>query len=135
MARVKQITSGVGVRLAFDSVAGVGLLELAQATRDRGTVVVGGYLGTDMFGYANGQPTPFPFVEAVSRNLNIRGYSSRALMADPTSLAKAKHFIADRLANGAFKPRIDRVFPLDRIEDAYAHLRAGDQVDKIVVRV
>jgi NADPH:quinone reductase-like Zn-dependent oxidoreductase len=132
VAEVKAITGG-GVRLAFDAVAGRGVMQLAEATAYNGTVIVGGYLGTDMFGYADGHPTPFPFIEAVSRNLNIRGYSTRGLMEDGEALGKATRFIGERLASGEFKPKIDRMFPLDQLEDAFAHIRAGSVLGKVVV--
>jgi NADPH:quinone reductase-like Zn-dependent oxidoreductase len=133
VAEVKAITGGVGVCLAFDPVAGRGIMKLAEATADNGTVMIGGYLGTDMFGYADGHPTPFPFIEAVARNLNIRGYSTRGMMADPDAMAKAKRFIGERLASGEFTAKIDRTFPLGQIEAAYAHIRARSLLGKIVV--
>jgi NADPH:quinone reductase-like Zn-dependent oxidoreductase len=133
VAEVKAITRGAGVRVAFDPVAGQGIMQLAAATADNGTVIIGGFLGTDMFGFADGQPTPFPFIDAVARNLNIRGYSARGLMADADGMAKAKHFIGERLASGEFKPKIDRIFPIEQIETAYEHMRTGSLLGKIVV--
>jgi NADPH:quinone reductase-like Zn-dependent oxidoreductase len=135
VAMVRDITGGAGVRLAFDPVAGEGVMQLAELTTDNGTVMIGGYLGTDMFGFKDGRPTPFPFIQAVSRNLSIRGYSSRGLFADAQEMAKAKLFIGEGLASGAFKPTIDRTVPLARIEDAYDGVRAGDLVGKVVVLV
>jgi NADPH:quinone reductase-like Zn-dependent oxidoreductase len=75
VARVKEITGGIGARLVLDPVAGKGLPSLAQATATSGTIIVAGYLGADMFGYVDGQPTPFPFIDVVGRNLNVRGYN------------------------------------------------------------
>jgi len=46
-----------------------------------------------MFGYADGQPTPFPFVEAVGRNLSIRGYKTQGLMGDQEAMEKTKAYI------------------------------------------
>ena len=39
------------------------------------------------------------------------------------------------IADGRIVPVIDRVFPLDRIADAKAHMESNAQVGKIVVRV
>jgi NADPH:quinone reductase-like Zn-dependent oxidoreductase len=135
VAVVRDITAGVGVRLAFDAVAGEGVMQLAELTTDNGTVMIGGYLGTDMFGYKDGRPTPFPFIQAVSRNLNIRGYSSRGLFAHEPELAKAKLFICEHLASGVLRPTIDRTVPLERLEEAYDGVRANDLVGKVVVLV
>ena len=133
VTQVKAITGGRGARLVFDPVAGKGVMQLAEATADRGTIMVAGYLGTDMFGYKDGQPTPFPFIEGISRNLNMRGYSAHELMSNVDEMRKATNYIGQRLATGEFVPRIDRVFPLDEIEKAYAHQRDGSQIGKIVI--
>jgi NADPH:quinone reductase-like Zn-dependent oxidoreductase len=130
---VRAVTSNLGASVVFDPVAGKGVMELAGATADGGTIVIGGFLGTDMFGYADGLPTPFPFIDAVGRNLNIRGFSARGLMGDAPAMDQAKNYIASRLESGEFKPTIDKVFPLERIEEAYAYMRGGNQIGKIVV--
>ena len=135
VAEVKAITGGNGARIVLDPVAGNGLWKLAEVTATAGSLIVYGYLGTDMFGFKDGQPTPFPFLEAVARNLNIRGYNARFLMADHAEMARGKDFITGHLASGDFQPNIDQAFPLEKIEEAYDHLRQGRQVGKIIVTV
>jgi len=134
-ARVKEITGGIGARVVLDPVAGKGLPALAQATATGGTIIVAGYLGADMFGYVDGQPTPFPFIDAVGRNLNVRGYNAQGLMRDPAAVAVAKRYIYNLFAKSAATPKIDKVFPLSGIEDAYQYLNSNGQIGKIVVAV
>jgi NADPH:quinone reductase-like Zn-dependent oxidoreductase len=133
VARVKEITGGVGARVVLDPIAGKGLPALAQATATGGTIIVAGYLGADMFGYSDGQPTPFPFIDAVGRNLNVRGYNAQGLMRDPAAVAVAKRYIYDLFSREGIAPKIDKVFPLSQIEDAYHHLNSNSQIGKIVV--
>jgi NADPH:quinone reductase-like Zn-dependent oxidoreductase len=132
--RVMEIT-GDGARLVMDSIAGEGLNALAQATATGGTIVVAGFLGTDMFGYADGMPTPFPFIDAVGRNLNIRGFNAQGLMSDQAAMKIAKSYIFDRLVAGDFKPKVDKIFTLEKIEEAYRYLDTNAQIGKIVVTV
>lgn len=133
VARVKEITGGIGARVVLDPIAGRGLPALAQATTTGGTIIVAGYLGTDMFGYVDGQPTPFPFIDAVGRNLNVRGYNAQGLMRDPAAVALAKRYVYDLFSRGSVAPKIDKVFPLSHIEDAYEYLNGNGQIGKIVV--
>jgi NADPH:quinone reductase-like Zn-dependent oxidoreductase len=86
-----------------------------------------------MFGYKDGFPTPFPFIDAVSRNLNVRGYSAQDLMTNAEELRKAAAYVSARLASGEFNPRIDKTFPLDQLEAAYTRQRQGRQIGKIIV--
>lgn len=133
VARVKEITGGIGAPVVLDPIAGKGLPALAQATATGGTIIVAGYLGADMFGYVDGQPTPFPFIDTVGRNLNVRGYNAQSLMRDPAAVAVAKRYVYDLFARGGVAPKIDKVFPLSHIEDAYEYLNGNSQIGKIVV--
>jgi len=111
VARVKEITGGIGARVVLDPIAGKGLPALAQATATGGTIIVAGYLGADMFGYVDGQPTPFPFIDTVGRNLNMRGYNAQSLMRDPAAVAVAKRYVYDLFARGVSRRRSTRSFP------------------------
>jgi NADPH:quinone reductase-like Zn-dependent oxidoreductase len=41
--------------------------------------------------------------------------------------------LGENLANGTYKPVIDRVFPLSQVTQAYEHMAAGQQIGKIIV--
>jgi NADPH:quinone reductase-like Zn-dependent oxidoreductase len=53
----------------------------------------------------------------------------------PDTLAEARKYIFDHLAAGHLKPRIDRIFPLSQIVDAYRYMESNQQIGKIVVTV
>ncbi len=47
----------------------------------------------------------------------------------------SKSYILPGLASGAFKPRIAKTFPFDRIVDAHRYLESNEQFGKVVVTV
>jgi NADPH:quinone reductase-like Zn-dependent oxidoreductase len=125
--RVQEITGGKGARIAFDPVAGKGLDAIAAAASVSGIIFEYGALAAE--------PTPYPLFAALSKHLTIKGYTLFEVVADPELFAKAKKYVFDHLQSGAFKPRIDRTFPLDRIVEAHRYMESNAQIGKIVVTV
>jgi NADPH:quinone reductase-like Zn-dependent oxidoreductase len=126
-ARVNEITGGKGARVIFDPIAGKGVEVLAQAAADGGTIFEYGALAPE--------PTPFPLFAALSKGLSVRGYTLREVLSVPKLKAKAEQYVFDRVKEGAFKPRIDRVFPLAQIVEAHRYMESNEQIGKIVVKV
>ena len=127
LARVNEITGGKGARIIFDPIAGKGVELLAQAAALGGTIFEYGALALE--------PTPFPLFPALAKGLSIRGYTLREILSVPELKAKAEKYVFDRIEAGAFKPRIDRVFPLDQIVEAHRYMESNEQIGKIVVKV
>ena len=127
VGRVKEITAGKGARVIFDPIAGRGIELLAQAAAPAGTIFEYGALALE--------PTPFPLFAALSKGLSIRGYTLREVLFIPELRAKAERYVFDRVKAGAFKPRIDRVFPFEKIVDAHRYMESNEQIGKIVVTV
>ncbi|MFK8015041.1 MAG: zinc-dependent alcohol dehydrogenase family protein [Gammaproteobacteria bacterium] len=123
--RVMDITGGAGADLVFDPVAGPMLDQLAQATKPGRTVYV--------YGALSPEPTPFPLMPALGRGLSIRGYTLFEVTAKPEDMARAKQFVYDGLASGAYKPVIAKTFPLDQIVEAHEYMESNAQFGKIVV--
>jgi NADPH:quinone reductase-like Zn-dependent oxidoreductase len=127
VARVMEITGGKGARIVFDPVAGKGLEALAAAAAASGIIFEYGALSME--------PTPFPLMAALSKHLTVKGYTLFEVVSDPAEFAKAKQYVFDRLASGAFKPRIDKTFPLSEIVEAHRYMESNAQIGKIVVTV
>jgi NADPH:quinone reductase-like Zn-dependent oxidoreductase len=123
--RVEEITGGKGARIVFDPIGGKGLEALAAATAHTGIILEYGALATD--------PTPYPLFTALSKQLTIRGYTLFEIVENPELMAKARQYVFDHLANGDFKPRIDKVFPLAQIVEAHRYMESNQQIGKIVV--
>jgi NADPH:quinone reductase-like Zn-dependent oxidoreductase len=134
---IVEITDGLGADVVYDAVAGPGLEELVWATKRLGRVIVYGALG------GNAGPTSLPFGASFSRGVKLHAgfrvfdFTGNARLGLPTNqqaTARAKSFISEGLASGAFTAKIDRVFyGLDKYSAAHQYLQTGTQVGKIVV--
>ena len=124
VARVNEITSGKGARIVFDPIGGKILESLAAATAPKGIIFEYGALAPE--------PTPYPLFTALAKYLTIRAYTVFELTPDPV-FPKAKQYIFDHLASGAFKPLIDKTFHFAEIVDAHRYMESNAQIGKIVV--
>ena len=124
VARVNEITSGKGARIVFDPIGGKILESLAAATAPKGIIFEYGALASE--------PTPYPLFTSLAKYLTIRGYTLFELTPDPT-FPKAKQYIFDHLASGAFKPLIDKTFRFAEIVEAHRYMESNAQIGKIVV--
>jgi NADPH:quinone reductase-like Zn-dependent oxidoreductase len=125
LAQVNTITSGHGIDLLFDAVAGPQLDTLAQAMADEGRIVVYGYLA--------GMASPLPLVPLLRKALTLRAHSILRTTSNPSTLAEAVQFIQRGVASGLFRPLVDRSFSLAQIVEAHRYLEASEQVGKVVV--
>jgi NADPH:quinone reductase-like Zn-dependent oxidoreductase len=127
VARVKEITGGKGARIIFDPVAGPWVETLAKAVAYQGIIFEYGILSLE--------PTPFPLLEALPRGITVRGYIITEISGDPTVFTHGKKYIYDRLADGRFKPVIDKVFPFEQTIEAYRYLESNQQIGKVILKV
>ena len=126
--RTMDITGGEGVHLAFDPIGGPIVTKLAMATRIGGQIIEYGALSPD--------PTPLPLFPLLARALIIRGYTLFEFSkGDPAVMARGVAFANEHLKSGALVPRIDRVFPFERIIDAHRYMESNEQIGKIVISV
>jgi NADPH:quinone reductase-like Zn-dependent oxidoreductase len=104
--KVREITAGAGVDLAFDPVAGPELEQVAKTMRSEGMIFVYGALSL--------APTPFPLLVAIGKNLILRGYTLFSIVLHPERGERAKAWIYEQIAHGKLKPLIARTFSLTR---------------------
>ncbi len=121
------ITSGKGVRVVFDPVAGPLLEKLAAVTAPGGIIFEYGALSPN--------PTPFHLFQALEKVLNVRGYTIFEIVKNPEYMLQVKDYIYRGLESGSLKPIIDRTFPLENIVDAHRYMHSNQQKGKIVVTV
>lgn len=124
--RVKEITGGEGVRLAFDPIAGPGVETIAQAVAPGGHLVV--------YGALDPRPTPLPNAHSYPQ-LTSRTYTMHSITSDAERLRRAVAFVSAGLSTGSFTPIVDRTFDLTEIADAHRYMAAGGHIGKIVVTV
>lgn len=125
-ARVKEITSGEGVRLAFDPIAGPGVETIAQGIAPGGHLTVYGALDT--------RTTPLPNARLFPA-LSTSTYILFEVTTDAERLRRAVAFVNAGLRDGSLDPVVDRTFDLADIADAHRHMASNTQVGKIVVTV
>ncbi|MEV4165867.1 zinc-dependent alcohol dehydrogenase family protein [Nonomuraea dietziae] len=124
-ARLLELTGGKGVEYVFDAVAGPGVTDLARVVAPGGTHF--------LYGGLSGQSTPYPGFTLGMPALNMRTYTVLETTKDPVRLRRAAAFVASGLRNGAFRPVVDRLFPLEEIVQAHQHMESNTQFGKIVV--
>ena len=140
VARVKDITGGVGARIIFDPIAGPLLDKLAEAAAPGATIFEYGWLSVAQ--------TSFPLVAALQKALNIRGYWLAEITApellsghaaggltNPERLARAKSYVYERVNTLQLKPQIAKTFRFEDVVEAYEYMESNEQIGKIVLTV
>lgn len=125
---IMKITDGKGARVAFDSVGGRLLPELAKALPWKGTIY--------SYGALDGETTTLPVMaRIIGQMLTIKGWAIVDTLWDPQRLAAAVEFIGGAVREGKLVPVIDKVFPFDELIAAHEYLERSDQFGKIVIEV
>ncbi|MSN26900.1 MAG: zinc-binding dehydrogenase [Geobacter sp.] len=124
---VKDITSGNGVNVVFDPIAGPLLGKLAEAAAPGATIFE--------YGALSPSPAVYPLFPALAKGLTVRGYTLFEIVKAPDKLARGKQFIYNGLETGALNPVIDRTFALENIVEAHRYMESNQQKGKIVVTV
>jgi NADPH2:quinone reductase len=126
-AEVMRLTDGAGARLAFDPIGGPGVETLAAALGECGMLIPYGVLTTE--------PTPYPLLTALAKNLTIRAFTLPFLTRDPVRLERGKQFVIAGIEAGHLKPIIARSFRFEEIAEAHRFMESSQQIGKIVVTV
>jgi NADPH:quinone reductase-like Zn-dependent oxidoreductase len=127
VARVMELTNGVGARVVFDPVGGPSFIPLTESMARGGILLVYGALSTE--------PTPFPLFTVLGKSLTLKGYLNGEITNNEAALERAKAFITQGLSSGKLKPVIARTFPLEEIQEATRFLESNAQIGKVVVDV
>jgi NADPH:quinone reductase-like Zn-dependent oxidoreductase len=122
-SRVHEITNGKLARVAFDAIGGSYIDTVAKAVAPEGTIYLYGLLSEE----ANIYP-----VNAFFKSISLTGYMMHQ-MKTPERFEAMKRYVYERLANGSFKPHVDRAFPFEQVVDAYRYLESNQQVGKVVI--
>jgi len=126
---VKTFTGGRGVDAVLDMVGGDYLPRNLACLADDGRHVT--------IAFQRGMKVEIDIADVMRRRLTLTGSTLRARSADfKAALADEIHrTLWPRLAEGGWKPAMDRIFPLAEASAAHARMQAGDHVGKIVLMV
>lgn len=117
--KILDLTHGKGVDRVIDIAGEKTIVKSAAATRKGGIISVVGFTS----GFGGGLPP----IDVLSRTLTVAG-TAIGPRVDFEALMAA-------LAQHQIKPVIDHVFPFSAYRDAYARLKSGQHIGKIVIDV
>jgi NADPH:quinone reductase-like Zn-dependent oxidoreductase len=134
---ILDVTKDAGADIVYDGVGGPGLEELVWATRRFGRLVVYGCLG------GMEEATRVPLGACFLRGLNLHptfkifdftGHRRLSIPPNREAVDRARRFVFDGLNEGAFQPKVDRIFiGLDQYAAAHEYMATDRQIGKIVV--
>jgi NADPH:quinone reductase-like Zn-dependent oxidoreductase len=89
----------------------------------------GVYISTELGNWAQN-----PFLGIISPLFKLFK-AKRVLFPLPKNNKQLMEFLRDRLADGSFKPVIDRTYPLDQIAEAYKYIETGQKTGNVVIKL
>lgn len=89
----------------------------------------GVYIATELGPYGQN-----PLLAIISPIYKLLG-QKRVLFPLPKNNKQIIEFLADRVADGSFKPVIDREYDLEKITDAYNYVETGQKVGNVLIKV
>ena len=127
VARIHELTSGLGVNVILDIVGGEYLERNLTSLAFDGRLVQVGLLG--------GSKSQINLSALMRRRLTLTGSTLRGRsVAEKAAIARdLEQHVWPLLASGRVAPVIDAVLPLDQAAEAHRRLEAGEVIGKIVL--
>jgi NADPH:quinone reductase len=127
-ARVLEITGGQGVDIVLDWIGGPYLGKHMEILKPKGRLVIIGLMG--------GGKTEINLAMVVAKRLRLIGSMLRVQSGEEkASLTRAfTEQVQPLLASGKVRPIIDRVYPMQAVEEAHQYMKENRHFGKIVLR-
>lgn len=127
VAETKRITSGSGVHLVLDMVAGNYVQRNLQCLREDGRHVTIAVQG--------GMVAEINMAHVMARRLTLTGSTLRARSAEFKALLRQEIYemLWPVVTNGGLRPEMDKSFLLIQASAAHRHMEAGEHVGKIIL--
>jgi NADPH:quinone reductase len=126
--RIKSITGGDGVDVCFDIVGGTIFEQMARLMKWGGRLMP--------IGFTSGQIPSVPMNLPLLKNYSIVGVFAGAWIEKfPAQAARMNDTLADLLAEGKIRPRIDRVLPLEQVKEAMRAVANRTVQGRIVLKI
>jgi NADPH:quinone reductase len=126
--RVKALTHGEGIDVGVDNIGGALFLTLARVMRWNGRLIP--------MGFAGGEIASVPMNLPLLKNYSIVGVFAGAWMTNfPIEAAEAADKVMALVGEGALRPRVDRVLPLERAPEAMRAVAERSVQGRMVLRV
>ncbi len=124
-AAILETTSGRGVRVVYDPIAGRFIDRYAEALA-YGAMIF-------QYGVLESPRIEADLVAMVRKKATIWPHSLFNHVNDPAELQRGKEFLSGILESGTMRPIIDTVFPWSHVHDAFDYLHGTAHIGKIVV--
>lgn len=125
---VRRLTDGAGVDVVFDPVGGELFGQACRTARRNGRILIVGFASGQIGQYATNLAL---LKENALIGVNYQGFFTHERGAVDRNFAE----LMELFARGAVRPRIDRVFTLDRAVEALAAVASRSVIGKVVVRI
>ena len=126
--RVKALTNGEGIDVGVDNIGGALFLSLARLMRWNGRLIPMGFVG--------GEIPSVPMNLPLFKNYSIVGVFAGAWTTNfPNESAKAADRVMTLVGEGALRPRVDRVLPLEQAAEAMRAVAERSVQGRMVLRV
>ncbi len=126
--RIREITNGQGVRIAFNALTGDLTTKLAGDVVSKGGTII-------MYGGIGGQETVLPYPQLITRGITIQGYTLYELTYHAENLPGLIDYVKEGVADGTYKPNVDKVFPFEKIAEAHDYMTAGSTKGAVILQV
>ncbi|CAN6286055.1 unnamed protein product [Urochloa humidicola] len=123
--RVKEITSGKGVDVVYDSVGKDTYKASVECLASRGFLV--------SFGQSSGIPDPIPMSDLASKSLFLTRPSLMHYTATRDELLESAGEVFANVANGVLRVRVNHTYPLSEAARAHADLEGRKTSGSIVL--
>ena len=126
--RIGSITGGEGVNVCFDNVGGAIFEQMARLMKWGGRLMP--------IGFTSGQIPSVPMNLPLLKNYSIVGVYAGAWMEKfPQQAARMNDTLAQLLAEGKIRPRVDRVLPLEQVKEAMRAVANRTVQGRIVLKI
>jgi NADPH2:quinone reductase len=126
--RIKSLTDGEGLDICFENVGGMIFEQTARLMKWGGRLMPIGFTG--------GQIPSVPMNLPLLKNYSIVGVFSGAWASKfPEEAARMNNAIARLLGEGKIRPHVDRVLPLEEVQDAMRAVADRAVQGRIVLKV
>jgi NADPH:quinone reductase len=125
-ARVKELTSGRGLPVVYDSVGKTTFEQSLQCLRPRGLMV--------LFGGASGPVPPFDLIRlSTMGSLYVTRPTMKDYVATRTDLEARAKYVLGGVANGTLKLRLEHIYPLTDAAHAHRDLESRKTTGKLLL--
>ena len=116
-AFLSDATDGVGVHCSFDPVGGDFMERYAAGMAKNGKLI--------LYGALTGSYSHPPFLPMIQNSLWFHAYSLFNYVEDLDASKRGREFVYHALTEGALKPAVDRIFPMEGYVDAWRYLKGS----------